>query len=242
MDIKEKNVERINSILSLYGDFNDMTSMLYHDINELYIGMPSSPIKNKIEFHQGFIGEYMKYVGTGNECILNFGSAKHAGGGVLKGSVAQEEDICRNSLLYIALSKYDDLYENAVFKGDDNYYTDFVIYTKNVPTIDDNLQIKNTNSYITSAAPNFNGVDNFDKVKYEDIMLNRMRKILRIAIENGEKNIVLGAFGCGVFKNDPILVSNYFKYLLDIYGGNFDKITFAIPDDYNMNIFKNTLI
>ena len=59
-----------------------------------------------------------------------------------------------------------------------------------------------------------------------------------------EKNcLILGAFGCGVFRNDPNLVS---KIMVDCinngYGNMFDEIIFAIPPGENFDIFNRAII
>jgi len=202
-----------------------------------FMDIPINQSRPKIEYIKDYIGNHLKYNNVDNDCILNFASAKKAGGGVLNGAVAQEEDICRNTLLYKELIKFD----YSKFIGIDNYYSDFFIYSKNIPTITDNYDVINNNCYITSAAPNFNGYNNFDHKRYRTVMYNRIKNVMAIAVNNGHRNLTLGAWGCGVFRNDPNLVANFISEAIDIYGGNFDKITFVIPDDYNMKIFMDTI-
>lgn len=73
-------------------------------------------------------------------------------------------------------------------------------------------------------------------------MYKRCKKILEVAIVNNSKGIVLGAFGCGIFKNRCEDVVDYFKKLLydEKYLMYFDKVVFAIPG--NKNKFFNHLI
>lgn len=242
MTTQETNIEKIKQIIFKFSKYErEMSSAVFE--NPVFDVPRNNDTKPDIVFVKEYIGNYIKYNNINNECILNFANAKHAGGGVLRGSIAQEEDICRNTLLYLELSKYDNYYNTGVFKGVDNYYTNFLIFSSNVPTVNDNFELVNKNAYITSAAPNFNfNIDtNFDLNRYELIMRNRIKNVFNIAFLNQYRNIVVGSFGCGVFKNDPKLVSQYFKDVIDLYGGYFDKITFVIPDDGNLNIFKEKI-
>jgi uncharacterized protein (TIGR02452 family) len=237
MNKTEQNINRINQIRNKYSNYGISSSL---ELNPVF-NLPTSNQDVEISFVKKYIGDYLKYDNISDDCILNFASAKHAGGGVLKGCVAQEEDICRNSLLYSGLAQFNDYYENKILRGSDNYYTNFLIFSKDVPTVNDDLVLSNKNSYITSVAPNFNQIDNFDSNRYELIMRNRIKNVIGSAILHGCRKITLGAWGCGVFKNDPYLVSKYFNDIIDLYGGNFEKITFVIPDEVNLDIFKKTI-
>ena len=71
----------------------------------------------------------------------------------------------------------------------------------------------------------------------------RCEYILQTAVKHGEKNLVLGAFGCGVFKNSPMEVATVWFNLLyrKNYAKYFDNIEFAIlgrGDDENYKAFK----
>lgn len=74
-------------------------------------------------------------------------------------------------------------------------------------------------------------------------MLNRAEKVLSIAVENGNKNIVLGAWGCGVFRNSVYDIAEIFKILLfdKNYISLFDNVIFASFNDKNTRIFSETL-
>jgi uncharacterized protein (TIGR02452 family) len=98
-----------------------------------------------------------------------------------------------------------------------------------------------TANVITCAAPNYkkfieNGGMNLKA--YDEVLYSRIKYILDIAKENDQKILILGAFGCGVFGNNPTTVATHFKSLLRYY--NFDKVIFAIPNDQdgNYNEFK----
>jgi uncharacterized protein (TIGR02452 family) len=73
--------------------------------------------------------------GKENLVALNFASGKTPGGGFLAGAIAQEEDLCRCSGLYSCL-KSKPLFYNANILFDNNYYTDGIIYSPNVPFLE----------------------------------------------------------------------------------------------------------
>lgn len=197
-----------------------------------------------------FAGDYIQN-SMQNECMLNFASAKYPGGGVRYGSIAQEEDICRNTLLYFYINHYRDRYENKDFVGDNEILNEnFIIYSSTVPTVKSNLSLGHENDYITSAAPDLRFLGNdpitllaepqFANIKrqIQNVWVNRIKAVLAVAKLHKAENLVLGPWGCGVFMNDPHFVFFCFDHLLKKYGGNFRRITFLAPDDKNYEIFK----
>jgi len=243
----EENIKRIKTIItrlkspSLHG-LRKYSSTLYFKKDFLLpcpmqvAAIPKST--TKIKFVQKYAGDYIKTVN--DDCILNFASAKHPGGGVLKGTTAQEEDICRNSLLYLYLREFQDKYDIGKFKAG-VYYTDFAIYSPDVFTVNEDYQLTTKNNYITSAAPNLSDLSDYNVYELKQTWYRRVLGILSIAYIHGCKKITLGPWGCGVFKNDPYLVEEVFYDLIKIYGGNFEQITFLTPDDYHLEIFSRKL-
>jgi uncharacterized protein (TIGR02452 family) len=177
--------------------------------------------------------------------VLNFASAKHPGGGFLNGAVAQEESLARSSNLYPSLLEQTEFYQN----NEAPYYNDKIIYTPDVLFFkDDNgnyVAEEKRCSVITCAAPNLNG-GNYDIETVRIEFVKRIEKVLQVAILNEEENIILGAWGCGVFRNPPDMVADCFATVLNILGYKdfFKNIIFAIPpfpDDKNYQAFKNIL-
>jgi hypothetical protein len=85
-----------------------------------------------------------------------------------------------------------------------------------------------------------------DTDNIEEVMLNRIEKILSVAIVNGHTVLVLGAWGCGVFRNDPENVAKFFAFHLknnSKFNNKFEKISFAVLDNSadknNYNAFKS---
>ena len=189
--------------------------------------------------------------GYENIYVLNFADAINAGGGYLNGRNAQEECLCRQTLLYPTLFG-NEMYEHNLEIGPTS---DFMIYSKGVLVIrgDDNYFLKKDDQFkvniISSSA-----YDNRkpDKNSYE-IMKKRIGKIIRLAAKESLEDckshrdksaLILGAFGCGVFKNDPKEIASIFSNLLIDEGFNkyFDCIIFPIYNGhYSVEVFKQKL-
>lgn len=182
-------------------------------------------------------------------CVLNFASATKPGGGFINGKQAQEESLSRQSALYKSLESQKEMYDKHK-KINDNYYTDYMIYSPEVPVFrndkDESLLPESFKaSVITSAAPNKTKIDeekyspSSAKKKQElgTLIKDRCRKIVQCAIDEKNEALVLGAYGCGVFGNDPKEVSRAFKEVLvdEGYGKYFDKVVFAIPGQHSNN-------
>ncbi len=166
---------------------------------------------------------------------LNFASARNAGGGFLGGSQAQEESLARATGLYPCLLEATEYYE-VNRKTKSCMYTDFMIYSPNVPLIKDeegvNLDTASSCAIITAPAVNTGVVKRQEPeriAEIETVMKRRIKKVLAIAAVNKHNTLVLGAWGCGVFQNDPQDIARYFREILDTdFKGCFKKIVFAI--------------
>ncbi|WP_411350300.1 TIGR02452 family protein [Paenibacillus sp. WLX2291] len=169
---------------------------------------------------------------------LNFASARNPGGGFLGGSQAQEESLARSSSLYPSIVQMEEMYTyNRREKS--CMYSHYMIYSPDVVVFrEDDGCLRNdpyTVSMITSPAVNAGIVREREAHKVaqiEIIMKERIRYILAVAAEQGERHLVLGAFGCGVFRNDPSEVARWFREILldEQYAVLFEHITFAVLD------------
>lgn len=175
----------------------------------------------------------LQAAGKTNLVALNFASARNQGGGFLAGAVAQEEDLCRASGLYGCL-KRKPLFYNANILCDDAFYTHGVLYSPNVPFFRDehNLFLERPFplSIISAPAPNLSGSK---KEGNTNLLIGLIReraiRVLQVAHTNGHKNIILGAWGCGAFGNDPKMVSEAFMLALTKVP-YFEHVTFAVYD------------
>ena len=72
-----------------------------------------------------------------------------------------------------------------------------------------------------------------DQAAIASTMLARTEKVLSVAMVHGYKALVLGAWGCGVFRNNPTDVASYFRYHLSdnpVFQHAFEKVIFAVWD------------
>jgi uncharacterized protein (TIGR02452 family) len=171
--------------------------------------------------------------GKTNIVALNFASARNPGGGFLGGAIAQEEDLCRSSGLY-ACTKSKPQFYNANIMCPNSLYTDGMIYSPKVPFFrDDNLTFLEKPyplSIISAPAPNVGGLQDLVLPSViQGILTERVIKVLQIAAEYGHKTIVLGAWGCGAFGNDPEMVAQVFKDMLPKVPA-FEHVCFAVYD------------
>lgn len=164
---------------------------------------------------------------------LNFASARNQGGGFLGGALAQEEDLCRASGLYPCL-KSKPIFYNENILCDDAFYTHNMIYSPKVPFFrnEHNLFIEKpfTLSIVSAPAPNLNGLrqEGIESL-LKGLLRERSIRLLEIAATHGHKNIILGAWGCGAFGNDPIMVAEAFKLALEKVPA-FESVCFAVYD------------
>jgi uncharacterized protein (TIGR02452 family) len=170
--------------------------------------------------------------GKTNLVALNFASAKTPGGGFKAGAIAQEEDLCRASGLYPCLKSKPVCYNENIL-CDDCYYTHNMIYSPKVPFFRDehNLFIENPFllSIISAAAPNINSGKEFDQGVLGMKIAHRIDKILCVAEKHGHENLILGAWGCGAFGNNPKMIAQLFKWGLEQVP-HFNHVCFAVYD------------
>lgn len=196
--------------------------------------------------------EAASYYNRKKIAVLNFANNRNIGGAPYYAN-AQEESLCRCSTLLPCLEAYSkefyDYHKQQFIDGEiDNYGTDDLIYTPNVvvfktDTLEPQL-LKENKWYrvdiITCAAPEmFYG---YDEQKFIRVAIKRIKRILDVAINQNVEVLILGAFGCGVFKNPPHIVASIFKELIMEYG--FEIVEFAISsrnDTTNYDTFKGII-
>lgn len=178
--------------------------------------------------------EAARRLGAGVAALV-FASARNPGGGFLGGAKAQEEDIARASALYACQLRAPDFYAYHRTHPDLRY-SDRVIYSQNVPVFRDHrgrlLEQPYPVSFLTAAAPNYGAVarnqpDRLDSVPA--VVQTRAERVLRVAAAHGHRDLVLGAWGCGVFRNDPAVVAAAFANALEAVP-QFERVVFAVLD------------
>lgn len=191
-----------------------------------------------------------------NPALLNFASAGYPGGDVETGARAQEETICRRSTLTRSIYTFDASFASKYgynHSPGNNYplgNLDFsAIYSPAVTVFKEGLECTlMENPYqvavITCAALNLNGryalkltPDGHLPQRAKEITANKVRTIFRIALMHGHDSLVLGAFGCGAFKNPPAEIAKLFHEVMEEpeFKNKYRLITFSIIDDHNSN-------
>ena len=182
--------------------------------------------------------------------VLNFASAVRPGGGVKNGSSAQEESLCRCSTLFPTIDRkwlwksYYDKNRAAknVIHTDACIYSPGVIICKTDESIPQRMKPEDfvTVDVISCAAPNLRQKTGnqhnpetgepvlLDYQQQLEIHLKRAKHILHVAAFNNVDIIVLGAFGCGAFQNNPESVARAYRSAVASYNGYFDVIEFAV--------------
>lgn len=192
------------------------------------------------------VSAIMKYHITENDrmAVLNFSSYKEAGGMFLKGSKAQEECLCHESFLYNVLSRNQVFYEWNNQHKNRSLYLNRALFSPNI------LFIKPDSKYpqkeimkfcdvITCAAPNKSAAQKYQNVSDKEnskVLQSRIKFILDIAKENHIDTLILGAYGCGVFGQNPYEVADIFKTYLTTTHKYFKNVVFAIPNGKNNNL------
>ncbi|MFE3329162.1 TIGR02452 family protein [Streptomyces sp. NPDC059176] len=181
----------------------------------------------------------MTAAASGAVAVLNFASARNPGGGYLNGAQAQEEALCRASGLYTALLGAPDFYDHHRAERSP-FYSDRVIHSPGVPVFRDDrgalLDVPFHVGFLTSPAPNAGVIrsrtpDRADRIT--TVLAARAERVLETAVVTGYRRLVLGAWGCGVFRNDPSEVAAAFRNLLagsGRFSGHFDEVVFAVLD------------
>ncbi|WP_372365639.1 TIGR02452 family protein [Candidatus Uabimicrobium sp. HlEnr_7] len=164
---------------------------------------------------------------------LNFASAKNPGGGFRSGARAQEESLARSSALHPCIVN------NSMYtfhrQRNNPFYSNYALYSPKVPVFkrDDGTLLKKPYlcSFITAPAVNAGAMrkrKSNENIREE--MQNRIRKVLTIAAFHQNEAIVLGAWGCGVFRNDSNMIAELFHQELSSFSGIFAKVIFAVID------------
>ena len=173
--------------------------------------------------------------------VLNFASAKNAGGGFLGGSQAQEESLARSSALFASLSSPAAAeYYDAHRRSRSCLYSDRMVLSPGCPVFRDDegelFEQPHVVTFITSAAPNIGGImqNQTDERSFVPATFRvRAELVLALAAQRGCAKLILGAWGCGVFRNDPMMVAQVFADLLfegRPWNKRFAQVLFSVLD------------
>ena len=149
---------------------------------------------------------------------------------------AQEECLARSSGLYPCLRASAMYAHHAPLRG--GTYTHWVVHSPAVPFFRDDrgalLEEPWRADVVTSAAVNAGVVLEREPERtgeVERLMRERTARVLGVFAARGAEAIVLGAWGCGVFRNDPTVVARLFdEALAGPFAGVFARVVFAVLD------------
>ena len=189
------------------------------------------------------VSAIMKYSKRDNRtAVLNFSSYKNPGGGFLCGSKAQEECLCHESFLYNVLKEFqytfydwNNQHKNKALYLNRGLYSPRITFFRDTDILECDV--------ITCASPNKSAAQQYQNVSNEEnleVLKSRIKFVLDIAADNCVETLILGAYGCGVFGQDPTEVASIFKEYLETTHKCFEKVVFAIPNgrDGNLEAFK----
>lgn len=158
--------------------------------------------------------------------VLDFASARNPGGGYAAGVAGQEEDLCRQTDLaqFLESAEARPFYEHHQTLGPLN--SSWCLY---VPVV----RVRATSTevaVIACAAPNAREARTYgySDAQIAQTMRDRVQQVLRVAARQQHTHLVLGAWGCGHFGNDPEVVADAFAQELEAMPGAFDEVVFAI--------------
>lgn len=183
-----------------------------------------------------------------NPAVLNMASRRNPGGGVTTGAGAQEETLFRRTNLFRSLYQFAPYAEQYCIKHshhqyplDRNFggvYTPDAIYfreceQKGYALLDEPVSL----SFITVAGMNRPDLTTGGMIANHHVepIKNKIRTIFRMGLVHGHDSLVLGALGCGAFRNPPRHVARLFHEVMDEpeFKNKYRCIVFAILDDHN---------
>lgn len=167
----------------------------------------------------------------GKVCALNFASYKNPGGGYIRGAYAQEEALCFESVLYQCLRAETGYYAYNNKNLQYGAYTNAAIYSPEM------LFEHNGETFvcdvITCAAPNHYKYSPFTPEDMNTVMDERIRFMYQVVAGNAVDTLIVGAWGCGVFHQDPKFVAYALKKYAGVSGCS--KVIAAVPNGNGRN-------
>jgi len=245
---------------------DSVTGSLYYGASEWKPAKLATPLcrdGSLIEVHNGTTLAALELLESSKEAsrrigALNFASARNPGGGFTTGAAAQEESLARSSALYPCLTRYFREFFIPSRQAESGAYTHDIIYSPGVAFFRDDAGRLLENPYladiVTAAAPNVKCVrrgrptnKQVEKMKKaedeesEKVLRERIPRVLDVFARHGVTDLVLGAWGCGVFGNNPAVVAQIFAEVLQgQLRGQFGRVIFAVLDTEMAQVFAST--
>ena len=187
----------------------------------------------------GTVETAYKYAKDNKVAMLNFANALVPGGLVLTGAQNQEENICRCTNLYpiLASNKCKSMYYDVNKSKNDSIYSDNLIYSPRIVIFKDDKTYKRVVprevDVITCPAPRYKFINDTDAL---NTYVTRIKNIILAPVSHSVDTLVLGAWGCGAFGQNTVLIARAFATVLNEYSGLYDNIVFAIRPTDNPDI------
>ena len=175
----------------------------------------------------------------GKVCVVDPASYRNPGGNYLGGGWSPEEQICAESNLFPVLEGLrKDYYDANRQSTHGGLNSDRALYLADLMFTTAGTMRKR--DVLVCAPPNRNfALENQRSEAECDVDLkNRIEAVMRIAAENQPDTLILGAFGCGFFGNDPEQVAGLFKSWLQEHPGQFQSVVFSIAGGPNLDVFR----
>lgn len=246
--VAQKHRDMMEKQYSVEIDWSAKHTTLYDkkiDVNQIVIGNKHKVIIANTDSVSALF-DYCDTKSNDKIALLNFASFKNAGGAFLNGSRAQEECLCHESILYNVLSRFNDSYYKDNLKYlNRSLYKNRALYSKDILFIHNNQHKKC--DVITLAAPNFRAASKYRNVpqyENESVLKSRIKYIFEMASVNYVDCLILGAYGCGVFGQDPKVVARTFKEQI-MECNKISTFIFPVPiskRDRNFSEFRNEFI
>ena len=174
--------------------------------------------------------------------VLNMAHESKFGGEYKHGLPGQEENMFRVStcMLYAGGVKEDGLYYEYItnqLKGNDEFT---LLDTRDVRVIfrdteEQGYNILTEEQYVPFYELRSSPINIHNKEFTYDECEKRIDKQLDTLSKHKVRHVILSAFGCGSYGNDPIIISRIYKEKIEMYKSFFDVIVFAIytPPKYD---------
>lgn len=176
----------------------------------------------------------------GKVCVLDPANFRNPGGNYLGGGWSPEEQICAESTLYAVLEGLKGVYHDGNRQsGRGGLNTDRAMYLPDITfTTDGSTKQRDV---LVVAPPNrrFALENHRSEAECDMDLANRVETIMRIAAVHEPDTLVLHAFGCGFFDNDPKQVAGLFQAWLEAHPGLFEKVVFAIAGGPSLDVFRD---
>lgn len=226
----------------MYGKYADEINACIEN-SLIYGGDEPSPMRSGTTLSPNFYFintdsvSALKISASKNKAVLNFASYKTPGGRFLDGSTSQEEMLCHSSFLYNVLRAFPQYYSWNNLHKNRAMYRNRAVFTPGVVFDEETVC-----GVITCAAPNIKAGRKYCNVNDAEnlrVLEGRLEFIRDIAEENDIKTLIIGAFGCGVFGQNPEDVCDAIKKAFS--ETSLHNIVVAVPgNDINAEIFRRS--